>query len=598
MLLSATYRCLGWHGLAMAKTYTELYPEEQVILLDSSSSIGGVWAKERLYPGLKTNNLLGSYEFSDFPMYTEKFGAIEGQHIPGVVVHEYLTQFASHFNLLHRIRLQHVVKSAELQDDGNWLLSVQRYYPEDSGCTEEVQLTTKRLVLATGLTSEPFVPEFVGKEIFNRLIMHSRELKQRTQDLASAKQVVVMGGNKSAWDTCYSAAMAGASVHMLMRPSGGGPSWVWPLEFSPLKLSIQRLATTRFFTLFDPCIWSSSDGFSWLRDLLHRTWIGHILVVMFWRIIANFVFAANRYDDHPEMRKLKPWTSTYWMGNSLGINNYETNWFDLVRNGRIKVRVADVVSLSEGAVHLSDGGVLPTDALVCCTGWKVVPPIRFLPLGIEKTMGFPSESLKTENEALVANVRAQILAAAPKLRHGPKRSLPPISGTQLYGWRSSPEVPERTKPYRLYRFLVPHEERFLKHHNFAFLGCHLAINAVMVAQAQALWVTAFFKDEIDGLKYGCIDLERVEYECILHTEYERLRHPPSAGGSGERCPDLVFDGMLYIDLLFKDLGVRHLRKRSLLSELFGRYMPVDYVGLPNEWAARRRTLTERTSWRK
>ena len=58
----------GVHGLAMAKTYLEVNPKDKVQLLDSQASIGGVWAKERLYPGLKTNNMIGTYEFSDFPM--------------------------------------------------------------------------------------------------------------------------------------------------------------------------------------------------------------------------------------------------------------------------------------------------------------------------------------------------------------------------------------------------------------------------------------------------------------------------------------------------------------------------------------------------
>ncbi|CCT63266.1 related to 65 kDa virulence protein [Fusarium fujikuroi IMI 58289] len=65
----------GWYGLAMGKTYLEASPDANMVIFDGAASIGGTWAKERLYPGLKTNNLLGKYEFSDFPMTPERFDA-------------------------------------------------------------------------------------------------------------------------------------------------------------------------------------------------------------------------------------------------------------------------------------------------------------------------------------------------------------------------------------------------------------------------------------------------------------------------------------------------------------------------------------------
>src|ERR1700760_3113246 len=96
----------GWHGIAMGKTYHEICPNSRMLIIDSSESIGGTWAKERLYPGLKTNNIIGSYEFGDFPMTPAKFGVSPGQHIPGAVVHEYLCQYAAAFDLVSRLRMK------------------------------------------------------------------------------------------------------------------------------------------------------------------------------------------------------------------------------------------------------------------------------------------------------------------------------------------------------------------------------------------------------------------------------------------------------------------------------------------------------------
>ena len=43
----------------MAKVYIQLHPTYKIIVLDGNESLGGTWSKERIYPGLKTNNKLG-----------------------------------------------------------------------------------------------------------------------------------------------------------------------------------------------------------------------------------------------------------------------------------------------------------------------------------------------------------------------------------------------------------------------------------------------------------------------------------------------------------------------------------------------------------
>lgn len=52
----------GIHGLVIAKTYRDVHPEASILVLDKSQSIGGVWAKDRLYPGLHTNNHFRTFE--------------------------------------------------------------------------------------------------------------------------------------------------------------------------------------------------------------------------------------------------------------------------------------------------------------------------------------------------------------------------------------------------------------------------------------------------------------------------------------------------------------------------------------------------------
>lgn len=47
----------GWRGLAMAKTYHQVHPDASILILDEAETVGGVWAEERVYPGLRANNV-------------------------------------------------------------------------------------------------------------------------------------------------------------------------------------------------------------------------------------------------------------------------------------------------------------------------------------------------------------------------------------------------------------------------------------------------------------------------------------------------------------------------------------------------------------
>uniref|UniRef100_A0A0C4DI08 FAD/NAD(P)-binding domain-containing protein n=1 Tax=Fusarium oxysporum (strain Fo5176) TaxID=660025 RepID=A0A0C4DI08_FUSOF len=248
----------GWHGLAMAKTYREVHPEAEILVMDYAMSVGGTWANERLYPGLKTNNLVGTYEFSDFPLDPKQYSVEPGQHIPGQVVYKYLCDFCDAFGLTSLIRLRTKVKSAMRPPSGDWQVSFLTLEDvEQSRVRHQVEqhktLVASRLVLATGLPSEPFMPTLPGREAFKGHVFHAKDFRLRAQDLDGVRKIVVIGGNKSAWDVCYSSSTRfGAKVHMVMRRSGGGPSWCWPARMTGYIWSISAASATRLFTWLDP----------------------------------------------------------------------------------------------------------------------------------------------------------------------------------------------------------------------------------------------------------------------------------------------------------------------------------------------------------
>lgn len=490
----------------------------------------------------------------------ESYGVKPGQPIPGSVVHSYLGNYAKRFGVLGRIRFKSKVETAERKEGDGWFLTV-------SSGGQQSQILTTRLIVATGLTSEPFMPALEGSEKFDAPIFHSKDFRRHAESLKTAKRVVVFGGTKSAWDAAYAYATAGVEVNMVIRESGHGPVWMAPPYVTPLKKWLEKLVHTRFLTWFSPCIWGYADGYSGIRDFFHGTAFGRKIVDTFWGILRDDVVSLNGYDKHSETKKLKPWTDPFFTGSSLSILNYNTNFFELVRDGKIKVHIADIDSLSGSNVCLSTGETLTTDVLVCVTGWRHHPPIKFLPDGIDDELGLPHFSKQPDKVARKAD--DEILTRFPRLKDQP---VPNPRAKPLHALPSnSPAAIQPNQPYRLYRFMIP--PALINDRSIAFAGALMTISTPLIAQTQALWLSSYFDGKIHPE-------EDITYETILHSQFGKWRYP---AGYGARFPDFAFDALPYLDMLLSELGLSTHRKRGRMAEWFTPYGPEDYKDLIDEW---------------
>jgi cation diffusion facilitator CzcD-associated flavoprotein CzcO len=283
-----------------------VHREAKAVILDESASIGGTWTSERLYPGLKSNNQLGTFEYPDFPMKTGEFPVRQGQHIPGEVLHDYLVKFATHFGLEKLIRYKTRVTKASYDDQtGTWSLTVE---PVDKA--KPYTIIATKVIIATGLTSDPFIPYIPGSEVFHAPILHQKQLSPYTDALLSSSRsnITVYGSAKSAYDTVYLFASQGIKVHWVIRSSGMGPAWMIPPFVTPFKMLAEKLVNMRIMTWMSPCIWGDADGYVRIRKWLHGTWLGRKIVDGFWWVLTNDIYTLNKYDAHPETRKLKPWS--------------------------------------------------------------------------------------------------------------------------------------------------------------------------------------------------------------------------------------------------------------------------------------------------
>ncbi len=553
----------GLYGLSMAKAYIQVNPDHKVVVYTDGSSIGGVWAKERLYPNLKTNNMLGTFELSDLPMATETYGVKPGEHIPGDVMHRYLEDYATKFDVTRHIRFNSKVEEVEEnENDSSWTLTICSTSASSIG--KRSQIKTKRLVVATGMASEASIPSLPGSESFKKPLFHFSNFNKHLDTVSTSKAVAILGSAKAAWDVCYDYASAGVQVEWIIRRSGLGPNWMAPPYVTPLRRWLEKLVMTRFLTWFSPCIWGDADGYATPRSWLHSTVIGRWIVDNVWAVLSNDVIQLNRYDRSEETKKLKPRTTAFWVGSMLSILNYETDFFELVKNGRIRVHLADVERLSPGAVHLDDGKELKVDLLCCATGWKHDLDIKFRPTGVKEKVGLPTSS--PERDAITTKADTEILQRFPKLQSQP----------DLIRFPEDNNAKSPNRSWRLFRLVIP--PAYLTKRNIGFCGITTPLNTTMCAQTQALWLTAYLSGLMDISQFG--SAEDVVYTTELENRWGRWRYPQ---GFAARFPDFVFDSLPYIDLLLGDLGLNKWRKGGMLSEIFEPYGVEDYRGLVEEW---------------
>lgn len=150
--------------------------------------------------------------------------------MPGSVVHDFLRQYARQWNLESIIHLNNkVTEVTRLDRDQNgarWGITL---VCNNIKRTE----TCRKLIIATGITNAPNRADIRGSKDFDAPILHSSEMGSYAKQLIDdpkVETVAVLGGGKSACDAVYLAASNGKRVEWIIRKSGKGPVWIFPLE--------------------------------------------------------------------------------------------------------------------------------------------------------------------------------------------------------------------------------------------------------------------------------------------------------------------------------------------------------------------------------
>jgi len=259
-----------------------------------------------LYPGLKTNNLRGTYEWSDYPLY-DSFGVKDGEHISGAALHNYFTSYAKDFDLVRRIKLDTKVEVVEKLQDG-W--AMRGVTGPESKDPKNFALKCKKLAIATGLTSTPRKMHIQGEEDFGAPLFNHVEFAQNSDVVANnpdVHTVTVFGGSKTAYDYVHYLASTGKKVEWVVRKSGHGTSWISPSHLPILgkRVWVEKLPDTRAVTWLSPCIWGYKD-YPRMRNLLNNTMAGRWVLRTFWKYIQRLILNENAFATDPEVAKLRP----------------------------------------------------------------------------------------------------------------------------------------------------------------------------------------------------------------------------------------------------------------------------------------------------
>ncbi|MEL7157162.1 MAG: NAD(P)/FAD-dependent oxidoreductase [Actinomycetota bacterium] len=239
-----------------------------------------------------------------------------------------------------------------------WTVEVLRH--RDDGTTESVTLRPKQLVLATGMSGVPNVPEIPGAETFTGDLHHSSA--HRDSAPYEGQHCVVLGSNNSAHDICAALWEHGADVTMIQRSSTHVVRSETLMELALGDLYSERALANGVTTELADLIFAS---------IPYR--ILHTFQIPVYEEMARV--DADFYERLEAAGFLHDWgddgSGLFMKYLRRGSGYYiDVGASELVANGSIKLRSGvNIAEIKERSVVLTDGSELPADLIVLATGY-------------------------------------------------------------------------------------------------------------------------------------------------------------------------------------------------------------------------------------
>ncbi|KAL9019616.1 MAG: hypothetical protein Q9185_003158 [Variospora sp. 1 TL-2023] len=387
------------------------------------------------------------------------------------------------------------------------------------------QIQTSKLIDATGMTSQPQIPNLPGSSAFQGKTLHHKSFGQQQQPLllkeeedpsSVRRHICIVGGAKSAADVAYACAKAPAAagkreIHWVIREHGNGPC-----AFFAAPAMSERYA-------------NSNEGF-------------------YNRFLAAFL--PNQF------------------ATSSGVANHPDFLSTIAKH--VHVHRRNISHLSEDSITLdprSDGSsgaekplTIPVDVLVYCTGWSATsalfPPHEAGGMGLSVPLKDADPQTQAHWQQLESAADPLILAQFPMLKYPPAyRKLEP-----------------RKTPFRLYKAMAPPADDT---HSIVFLGKMVVGNNFRTAEAQALWAVAYLDGRIRDLPTRM----RREQEVAETVAWDRRRYL----NKGELGSWFYYDVVDYADMLYEHLGLSSHRQKGFVGNLMEPCFAADLRAMGDEY---------------
>ncbi|CAA7266120.1 unnamed protein product [Cyclocybe aegerita] len=440
-----------------------------ITLISRDKSVGGTWARHRVYPGLYINNVHGEYRLSGLEMPLPENAARVGGRLSGTDMCEYMEKYSATF-LEGKVKfmLQTEVLDISRNAEGKWSVRV-----ENAQSRAREVLAFSRIILATGGCSNPKIPAELSPRAaedtgYKGLVIHSSQFASRLDDILAAvkpresedtddeERVLVIGGGKSSQDICTKLAIEGRKVTMVFDTTD-----VFLGTASPLPDFLRK---SRFLAVLSGYCSLNTR----LERFLHTTSIGSAINHFIWRKLGESSFDAFQVPQNSPLRRTHP---MFWGIRLSDDGNYRPDCFHaLVNTGAIDIiSPARVEGYSKDGKSLvvSDGTIVSPKAVLLATGYQSSWSDIFATKMAEE-LGINRHAPHTTIEATWDNYKS--LKNPPALK--PEHKL----------WTTS-----------IYRGIVPAKN--IERRDFAIAGALFSANLGYTNEVVAHWIASYFRGD-------------------------------------------------------------------------------------------------------
>ncbi|RHW24643.1 NAD(P)/FAD-dependent oxidoreductase [Nocardioides immobilis] len=311
------------------------------LMIEDGDGVGGAW-HWNTYPGVAVDIPSFSYQFS-----FEQMAGWSRVYAPGRELKAYAEHCVDKYDVRRRTRLNTRIVSAAFDEEGDfWRL----------GTADGDTITARHVVGATGVLTQPKLPEIAGIETYAGTVMHTARWDHDV-DLAG-KRVAVIGTGASAVQTIPSIAHEVEHLTVFQRT----PIWCLPKLDSALPLPVRlamrvpgtkrvsRLVSQTFVELTFPLA-------AHFHDVLPVAGVGE-------RVGLNHLRRAVK---DPEVReKLTP---RYALGCKRP--SFSNAYLQAFNRENVFLETAPIDEITPTGIRTADGTEHEVDVLVLATGFKV-----------------------------------------------------------------------------------------------------------------------------------------------------------------------------------------------------------------------------------